>query len=111
MNAVLSPAEWKALPPGLFDQGTQYGDSNVCQPALLHCYHHGELFSKLGFAAGEYVDFDMKDLDITKSRDFATYIALSANGQGVNERLVLEKFNKKFNNASIADWCRREQKP
>ena len=53
----------------------------------------------------------MQDLDITKSRDFSTYIALAANGQGVNERLALEKFNKKSNNASIADWCRREPKP
>ena len=52
----------------------------------------------------------MKDLDLTKSRDFATYIALTANGQGVNERLALEQFNKKSNNASLADWCRREKK-
>ena len=52
----------------------------------------------------------MKDLDITKSRDFATYIALAANGQGVNEKLALELFNKKSNNTSLADWCRREKK-
>ena len=110
VNAVLSPAEWEALPPGLFGQNTARADNSVCQPAVLHCYHHGELFSKLGFAAGEYVDFDMKDLDITNSRDFATYIALAANGQGVNEKLALEQFNKKSNNASLADWCRREKK-
>ena len=77
---------------------------------FLICSHHEERFSKFAFAAGKYTGLDMRDLDLTKSRDFATYIALTANGQGVNERLALEQFNKKSNNASLADWCRREKK-
>lgn len=66
---------------------------------------HAELFSKLAFGVGKYQELDMAALDITKVQDFATYMALVANGQGRNGAVALESFHRKAANSSIAGWC------
>ena len=65
VNHLLTQQEWDSLPPRLLDQGVR-DESSVCGPALLHCYHHDERFSKFAFARGEYRDLDLSKLDITK---------------------------------------------
>ena len=66
---------------------------------------HQELFSKLAFGINKYVDFDMSKLDITVVSGYATYMALTSNGQGKNSEVAMEALHKKTNGLSIAEWC------
>jgi len=106
VNSILAEAEWEALPPGLLDQGVSDMHRSVCQPALLHCMHNAEPFSKLAFGMGKYREFDMESLDITIARDYATYMALTANNQGRNGNTALERFRTKMGNNSWGELCR-----
>ena len=58
--------------------------------------HNAELFSKLAFSLGKYEDYDMSDLDITTVRDYATFMALSANYQGKNGEIGLHNLKLKM---------------
>ena len=84
VNMILTQAEWESLPPSIsiLDQGVTSQTVSVCEPALLHCMHNPDRFSKFAFRTGKYRDFDLADLDLTNVRDFATYVALTANSQG-----------------------------
>jgi len=105
VNRVLTKKEWDELPSSLFDQGVSSTVTTVCGPALLHCYQHQELFSKLAFGINKYVDYDMSKLDITVVSGYAAYMALTSNGQGKNSEVALEALHKKTNGLSIAEWC------
>ena len=68
--------------------------------------HNAEPFSKLAFGMGKYKEFDMENLDITIARDYATYMALTANNQGRNGQTALDKFRTKVGNYSWGEICR-----
>ena len=63
------------------------------------------MFSKLAFAGGHYMKYDMDSLDLTLARDYATYMALVANGQGVNSEVARDKLKLKIKSASLHEWC------
>ena len=105
VNMILTQAEWDSLPSGLLDQRVADKTRSVCQPALLHCYHHDELFSKFAFGMGKYIDLDMAELDLTKVRDYATYIALTANSQGKGGETALARLRESLGEKSWAQHC------
>ena len=107
VNMILTQAEWDSLPSGLLDQGVNDQTRSVCQPALLHCMHNPELFSKLAFEIGKYTDLDMAELDLTVVRDYATYIALTANSQGKGGEKALARLREKLGEKSWAEHCSR----
>ena len=84
---------------------------SVCQPALLHCMHNPELFSKLAFEIGKYTDLDMAELDLTKVRDYATYLALTANSQGKGGERALARLKESLGEKSWAQHCSRTKEP
>lgn len=57
---------------------------DLCQTKLYHAYHDSERFFKFAFAAGKYKEFDLRGLKIREARDYATFVALRANGQGLH---------------------------
>ena len=91
MNHLLSGEEWAALPAGLLDQGVTDGDRSVCGPALLHCMHNSEQFSKHAFNLGQYTNLSLAGLDLTNTRYTITDIfqnndlMLSCTGQGLRD--------------------------
>jgi len=105
VNRVLTQKEWDELPSSLFDQGVSSTTTSVCGPALLHCYQHQELFSKLAFGVNKYVNFDMSNLDLTVVSGYAAYMALTSNGQGNHGEAALQAFNKKTSGLSLWQWC------
>ena len=105
VNMILTQAEWDSLPSGLLDQGVADQSRSVCQPALLHCYHHDRLFSKFAFGMGKYIDLDMAELDLTKVRDYATYLALTANSQGKGGETALARLRESLGENSWAQHC------
>ena len=105
VNKILSQAEWDSQPSGVLDQGVADQTRSVCHPALLHCMHNAELFSKLAFGMGKYIDLDMAELDLTKVRDFATYLALTANSQGRGGERALARLREKLGEKSWAEHC------
>ena len=105
VNMILTQAEWDSLPSGLLDQGVNDQTRSVCQPALLHCMHNPELFSKLAFEIGKYTDLDMAELDLTKVRDYATYLALTANSQGKGGERALARLRESLGEKSWAQHC------
>jgi len=105
INKILTPTEWRNLPIGFLDQGVTDHKRSVCSPALLHCLHNAELFSKLAFSLGKYENYDMSDLDITTVRDYATFMALTANSQGKNGEVGLHNLKLKMGNSTWSQFC------
>ena len=106
VNMILTKAEWDSLPStSTLDQGVTEQTVSVCQPALLHCMHNPDRFSKFAFRQGEYTDFNMADLDLTNVRDFATYIALTANNQGKGGEAAMARLREKLGEKSWAEYC------
>ena len=105
VNKILTQAEWDSQPSGLLDQGVTDQGRSVCQPALLHCMHNDDRFSKLAFAMLHYIDLDMAELDLTKVRDFATYLALTANSQGRGGERALARLRETLAEKSWAEHC------
>ena len=56
---------------------------------------------------GKYQDYDMSQLDLTTVRDYATYLALTANNQGINGQVALERWTSR--NLSWKEYCNPEQ--
>ena len=54
---------------------------------------------------GKYQDFDMSSLDITTVRDYATFMALTSNNQGVNGEVGLVKLKLKMGNSTWSEFC------
>ena len=83
------------------------------QPALLskfHIYllyfsHNAELFSKNAFSAGSYINKDMAELDMTNERDYATYMALVSNNQGINGQAARDKLKQSLGNQTWSQYC------
>ena len=48
---------------------------------------------------------DMADLDLTKVRDFATYIALTANSQGKGGERALARLRQGLGEKSWREFC------
>ena len=105
VNKILTQAEWDILPSGLLDQGVADKTRSVCQPALLHCMHNTERFSKVAFGLGKYIDLDMSDYDLTKVRDFATYLALTANSQGKGGERALARLKESLGENTWSQYC------
>merc|ERR1712106_133864 len=105
INKILTTEEWDHLPPGVLDQGVTDSKRSVCQPGVLHCMHNAEPFSKFAFGMGKYAEWDMANLDMTITRDYAMYMALAANNQGHNASIALESLNKKKENLTWSDYC------
>ena len=110
VNKILTQAEWDSLPPGssILDQGVTEETVSVCQPALLHCMHNPDRFSKFAFKMGEYRDFDMTDLDLTNVRDYATYVALTANSQGKGGERAMATLREKLGGKTWTEYCSSE---
>ena len=72
----------------------------------FNCRHNAEPFSKLAFGMGKYREYDMENLDITITRDYAMFMALSSNNQGKNGTLALETFSRKLGNSSWLEYCK-----
>ena len=107
VNKILTQAEWDDLPPtsSILDEGVTDETVNVCEPALLHCMHNAERFSKFGFRSGKYRDFDMAGLDLTNVRDYATYVALTANNQGKGGEKALATLKKELGGKTWSEYC------
>ena len=54
------------LCPQVLDGSTTDSRTNICTRALLHSRHNPEPFSKFAFLAGQYKNWDMATLDITR---------------------------------------------
>ena len=67
--------------------------------------HNAELFSKLAFGIGKYKETDMAGLNMTNVRDYATYIALTANSQGKGGEAALERLKQTLGGRSWAQYC------
>ena len=107
VNMILTQAEWESLPPStsILDQGVTSQTVSVCEPALLHCMHNPDRFSKFAFRTGKYRDFDLADLDLTIVRDFATYVALTANSQGRGGERAMAKLTEKLGGKTWTEYC------
>ncbi|EDQ92767.1 uncharacterized protein MONBRDRAFT_4769 [Monosiga brevicollis MX1] len=68
----------------------------VCRAYMLHVYHGAERFSKFRLSDGTYRDLDVTDYDLTIIRDYATWLALLAAGQGQNLDKPLAKLRRGF---------------
>ena len=51
----------------------------------------------------------MSNLDLNNVRDYTTYMALTANSQGQNGELALERINGKMGNLSWNEYCQIQQ--
>ena len=95
---------------------------SVCGPALLHCYHNDEMFSKFAFQRGEYRELDLSQLDITQVtqvtlnhtdnqqqvRDYTTYMALVANSQGRGGEAALQRLQDTLGNQTWTRFCQQQ---
>ena len=52
----------------------------------------------------------MENLDITITRDYAMFMALTSNNQGRNGKTALNSFKTKMGNCSWSDLCRQHWK-
>ena len=55
---------------------------------------------------GKYAWWDMANLDMTITRDYAMYMALAANNQGHNANIALDSLNKKKENLTWPEYCK-----
>ena len=67
--------------------------------------HNAERFSKLAFGMGKYKGEDMAGLDITKVRDYATFMALSSSGQGEGGAAALATLQAEMGNRTWTEFC------
>ena len=106
VNKILTRAEWDSLPSSsTLDQGVTEQTVSVCQPALLHCMHNPDRFSKFAFRTGKYRDFDMTNLDLTNVRDYATYVALTANNQGKGGERAMTRLKEELGGKTWTEYC------
>ena len=71
--------------------------------SLLSAHHNR--FSKHAFASKQYLKFDMSSLDLTLAKDYMTFVALTANGQGTHGEQAVEAMLSKNNQQNIVQWC------
>ena len=55
---------------------------------------------------GKYRENDMAELDITITRDYAMFMALSSNKQGKNGNIALDNFYKNIGNYTLPEYCK-----
>ena len=72
----------------------------------LSLRHNAEPFSKFAFAMGKYRENDMAELDITITRDYAMFMALSSNNQGKNGNIALDNLHKNIGNSTWPEYCK-----
>ena len=70
------------------------------------------MFSKNAFTAGKYKKLDMAKLELTNSvldmtneRDYATYMALVSNNQGINGQAARDKLKQSLGNQTWSQYC------
>jgi len=109
MNLVWSQEEYDAMKEGHVDMGTT-GPESVCPKLQLHIFHSEENFSKFKFSRKEYKNFDMKDLDPSKTSDYAVYLALKSANQGINVEVVDNKYSL-GKEGSLVKICQNYSEP
>ena len=55
--------------------------------------------------SGKYKELDMEELNITIVRDFATYLALTANDEGIGGDIALQRLSETLGNRSWMEYC------
>ena len=55
---------------------------------------------------GKYIEQDMSGLDLTTVRDYATFMALTANSQGKGGEKALERLKESLGGRSWVEYCR-----
>ena len=73
--------------------------------------HNDQPFSKFAFLAGKYDQWDMANLTLTNTRDFAMFMALDSAGVGMNKTVALEKFKQVLRGKSVAEYCATVKNP
>ena len=51
----------------------------------------------------------MAELDMTNTRDYAMFMALTSSNQGKNGNIALENFYKKTENSSWSEYCKENE--
>ena len=72
---------------------------------LPYLRHNDQPFSKFAFLSGKYDKWDMANLTLTNTRDFAMFMALDSAKIGVNRTVALEKFKQALKGKSVAEYC------
>ena len=54
---------------------------------------------------GKYTEQDLSGLDLTTVRDYATFMALTANSQGKGGEVALERLKEKLAGRSWVEYC------
>ena len=57
---------------------------------------------------GKYREYDMAELDMTNTRDYAMFMALTSSNQGKNGNIALATFYKKTGNSSWSEYCKED---
>ena len=52
---------------------------------IIPQFNYSNLF--FSFMAGKYKELDMSGLKLSKTRDYAVYLALKSSGQGIGEKV------------------------
>jgi len=104
-NRLWTQHEFDSQSRALLDLGTTDRTLSVCQPALLHAMHNAEPFSKFAFLLGKYQDFNMSELDITNTRDYAQFMALASTDQGIHLDVALRKGEERLGGLSWTEYC------
>ena len=73
--------------------------------------HNDQPFSKFAFLAGKYDKWDMANLTLTNTRDFAMFMALDSAKIGVNRTVALEKFKQDLKGKSVMEYCATVKNP
>ena len=55
---------------------------------------------------GKYRENDMAELNITITRDYAMFMALSSNNQGKNGNIALDNLYKNIGNSTWPEYCK-----
>jgi hypothetical protein len=64
-------------------------------------------FSKFAFMKGNYSMFNLAELDITNTRDYAMFMAIVSAGQGVGAQEAYAAYTKRVDGTPLYQLCMR----
>ena len=85
--------------------------SNLWRRYVWNFRHNDEPFSKFAFILGKYDQWDLGNLTLTNTRDFAMFMALDSAQLGVNRTKAMEKFKRTLKGKSVAEYCATLKNP